>query len=56
MKDLTKNLIQWLVYSVMFMILLTPFTGITLQTLTGGIILGFFGGILNDIRSRLLNK
>ena len=51
-----KNLIQWICYSLMFMILLIPFLGITLKLLSGGIILGFFGGILNNIRTKLSNK
>ena len=52
-KNLTKNLSQWAIYSLIFMILLIPFTEITLKTLTGGIILGFFAGILNAINSKL---
>ncbi len=48
-----KNLIQWLIYSIIFSILLIPFTDFTVKTLSLGIILGFFAGILNDIRTKL---
>jgi hypothetical protein len=38
------------------MLLLIPFTGISFKTLTGGIILGGFMGILNNINTKLKRK
>ena len=50
---LVQELKRWAVYSLIFAACLTAYTGISLKTLAGGIILGFFAGILNDIRTRL---
>lgn len=48
-----KRLLVLFTYSFIFMILLLPYTGLSFKTITGGVILGFFAGILNSIRYRL---
>jgi len=56
-----KNLFDWILYSIIFFILLTPLMlslnlhYLFLTHIGISIILGFFGGILNAIR-RDLNK
>lgn len=47
--------ISWLIYSIGAYILLIPFFKITLKTLCGSIIIGFFAMLLNTI-IQLINK
>ena len=54
-KKLNWGLIAWILYSIGAYILLIPFFEFTLKTLSGSIILGFFGMLLNAI-IQLLNK
>lgn len=47
------NFVRWLIYSIIFSTLLIPFCSDNWQIVTGGIILGFFAGLLNEINSNL---
>ena len=42
---------QLVIYSAIFVILLIPFSLTVSKTISGGIILGFFAGILNAIKN-----
>lgn len=50
---LLRNLKVWGLYSLMFMILLIPFTDFSFKTLCGGLIFGFFAGLINDIIEKI---
>ncbi len=52
---LNWGLISWVLYSISAYVLLIPFFEYSLKTLSGSIILGFFGSLLNII-IQLLNK
>lgn len=43
------TLVRWLVYSVCFFLLLTPFRHTVAQWICGALILGWFAGMLNAI-------
>jgi hypothetical protein len=49
------SIVAWLLYAIGAYILLIPFFNFSLKTLSGAIILGFFGMLLNAI-IQLLNK
>ncbi len=49
----SKELMRWAVYSVVFAVLLIPFTLPIMQNIAGGMILGFFAGSLNRIQELL---
>jgi hypothetical protein len=45
---------KFLIYSFAFTLLMTPFFGFfSLKCISGGLIIGFFAGILNDILDEL---
>lgn len=56
MKNLNKELLTWLIYSIGFSLLCKSFTETTLQTLSIGVILGFFADMLNRISSNLIKN
>ena len=56
MNGLKKELLSWFIYSIGFSLLCKPFTNTILQTLSIGVILGFFAGILNSINSNLIKN
>jgi len=53
MKIFKNEWFVWLIYSIGATVLLIPYTGISLKTITGGILIGFFAGILNAIKDKL---
>jgi F0F1-type ATP synthase assembly protein I len=50
MKELKQNLITMGIYTIFFGLLLIPFVTTVMQAICGGLILGFFAGLLNDLR------
>lgn len=48
-----KNIIKLLIYSIIFTLLLNPFLGFTPKAWSGGVIIGFFASLLNEINGKL---
>ncbi|HEX2682697.1 MAG TPA: hypothetical protein VHL77_02120 [Ferruginibacter sp.] len=46
------SIIRWLVYSIIFSLLVLPFVVGVWQVMCGGMILGFFAGLLNGIKNK----
>lgn len=47
-----KNLFVWLMYSCLMSVILIPVIGVNIKLISIGVVLGFFAGILNEIRNK----
>lgn len=52
MKNFPRNMLVWALYSILLYFPLLLITGFTLKSIGIAIILGFFAGIFNDLRTK----
>lgn len=48
-----KKTIEWIIYSVMFLLILYPLNGLNIKAISISLVIGFFAGILNTINNKL---